>query len=1034
MAMDLMCGSNICAINVIGDPAWVLRALEGLAMLTDSGNVARVAAIGLLVGLIATALKAILTGGEKFELQNLLAGYILYMALFVPTVNVQIDPLVIRTGYVECGGGCRVDNIPIGAAATGVLISNLGYGIAKGFEQAFGTWVSTDSQLTQGGFGNGLEAIAAFRNLDQEYINSAGTTEVGQAYDAFRKTLKHYLHDCTLTKLMLGRTTSNAIFGDPNPLEAIIFDDGWATTLAYITASRQPINAPVALTCRAAGERITAYAPSDGEIGGALQLTDLANAALAARTGTNDVSTKAQEFFSVLGAGAAINMNQYTASSMIYAVFNEAMLQGPLSSERIAQTIMLQQGSEQRATQWAAEETMFRRVVTPVISFFEGFLYVVMPFMAFLLGFGAAGIGLALKLLQTAIWIQLFAPILAAINLFQVTSMQSYARRLGELNIELGRSEGDWTSITAVGQLQAEAIDWLGVGSMLAAATPAISLMILYGGAVAATHLAGRLQGGDHINEKQVSPDAFQPAASLQMGPMSTFNPTQGTVRGGSQQMSFSVESGVQSALSARTSSAQSASNSLSHAVGEAHRDTTGFSQAYESAYQASLKNMSQSAMDAGYRAAEAAGYSRDDLNNMGVKGADVIKTAIGMNGNAGGGFSGATKAALSGVGKLLSGLSGAYNEESSVQNVREALTRISDQISATASSDSGFKATMVSEQARVQSEAAKEAATQTMDKTNSEQMTRTADQVSSESAALDRVLAASNSAVVRSNFTAAEFAQLHNNPEGREALDVLDSKLGSMGLGDAINRNMHHAKTTQGIQDPDNQRAAALLMTAAGEGPGVILSQHADPGQMLDAEVYAYSLMGYGSDVQELFRASVADTHQDNLLSTKNENINEGDFSGLRRVDADGAVQQFNGRQERSEADRSAQPALNAPKSVEEVTAQSKKAREDRTQVLESSAQSELYSETVEQMQLPGGLPGSTATGVSETVHKGVDLVTRSPAEQIKDLPENARQANNDIYEMTVGPLPEGQDAPIFYVPYLSDSPSQNQAAAKSD
>ena len=55
---------------------------------------------------------------------------------------------------------------------------------------------------------------------------------------------------------------------------------------------------------------------------------------------------------------------------------------------------------------------------------------------------------------------------------------------------------------------------------MLAASTPAISLMLIYGSAITATHLAGRLQGGDTIDEKITSPDVIRPAAALAMSPI----------------------------------------------------------------------------------------------------------------------------------------------------------------------------------------------------------------------------------------------------------------------------------------------------------------------------------------------------------------------------------------------------------------------------------------------------------------------------------------------------------------------------------
>ncbi len=48
---------------------------------------------------------------------------------------------------------------------------------------------------------------------------------------------------------------------------------------------------------------------------------------------------------------------------------------------------------------------------------------------------------------------------------------------------------------------------WIATGGMLASSVPTISLMLVYGSAITSTHLAGRLQNGDAIDEELKSPD-----------------------------------------------------------------------------------------------------------------------------------------------------------------------------------------------------------------------------------------------------------------------------------------------------------------------------------------------------------------------------------------------------------------------------------------------------------------------------------------------------------------------------------------------
>lgn len=59
------------------------------------------------------------------------------------------------------------------------------------------------------------------------------------------------------------------------------------------------------------------------------------------------------------------------------------------------------------------------------------------------------------------------------------------------------------------GMMQMDSVlqTWIATGGMLVSSVPAISLMLVYGSAITATHLAGRLQNGDTIDEKMASPD-----------------------------------------------------------------------------------------------------------------------------------------------------------------------------------------------------------------------------------------------------------------------------------------------------------------------------------------------------------------------------------------------------------------------------------------------------------------------------------------------------------------------------------------------
>ncbi|MET4819858.1 hypothetical protein [Endozoicomonas lisbonensis] len=121
---------------------------------------------------------------------------------------------------------------------------------------------------------------------------------------------------------------------------------------------------------------------------------------------------------------------------------------------------------------------------------------------------------------------------------------------------------------------------WLGVGGLMAASTPALVLMLLYGSAITATHLAGRMQSGDFVNEKISSPDIMMPGAAVNQQAGWNIGPQQGATRGQIDQVvpalsaSSHLSSLVQSKDAARKSSGMAFSQATSHAIQQRYGDS----------------------------------------------------------------------------------------------------------------------------------------------------------------------------------------------------------------------------------------------------------------------------------------------------------------------------------------------------------------------------------------------------------------------------------------------------------------------------
>jgi hypothetical protein len=67
-----------------------------------------------------------------------------------------------------------------------------------------------------------------------------------------------------------------------------------------------------------------------------------------------------------------------------------------------------EQAAQQRNAQWTAEQTLFTRIVRPMMTFFEGLIFAITPLMAFTIALGPAGIAMTGKYLLFALWIQLW--------------------------------------------------------------------------------------------------------------------------------------------------------------------------------------------------------------------------------------------------------------------------------------------------------------------------------------------------------------------------------------------------------------------------------------------------------------------------------------------------------------------------------------------------------------------------------------------------------------------------------------------------
>lgn len=588
-------------IYSVGDSAFLQTVLNAIAMLAGTGDYRTAAAVGGLIGVIIIMLRALMQwDGRGIRYQDLLLAYVLWLILYAPSVRVSIEDAY--TGSVVV-----VDNVPLGPAVVGSVMSTMGYRTTRLFEQAFAM-----STMTSNGFADSLQTLTAVRKnlLSRIGLGAANSPNTGSDMET---SFSNYVRECTLTGVDLHLKTVDAILRDADPLNALRFDSDIYMTEIYSGGL------PQTKTCTDAWIDLGVIA--NGPFSSALE--SLLQPTLGLQVATDTVP-KIQEAFDALAGPGVVNAADYMLMSALMPMFEKGIIGRHEDAMHWTKASMIEQAIQQRNTQWAAEQTLFTKIVRPMMAFIEGLSYAIAPMMAFVVLFGSVGLRMNIGYFSMLLWIQLWMPILAVINLFINMSAAGKMTALTTANYNL-------PSMLGIYQMDMELQQWLAVGGMLAASTPAITLMLIYRGAVTATHFLGRMDGGDYINEKIATPDVISPAPLLNAQSQHQYSPLAAVTLTGSDKvlptfsagrdMSAAVASAHTAALQANTSfmdslsATASKSSSISsdafdsRALGQQMASSTSQTDAYNRQFgEAFAKKHSDSGISADHFSALVAG------------------------------------------------------------------------------------------------------------------------------------------------------------------------------------------------------------------------------------------------------------------------------------------------------------------------------------------------------------------------------------------------------------------------------------------
>lgn len=553
-------------ITAVGDAVFVSRVLNATAMLSNASIFLGLGAIGALVGLFAVGLKAVST--QKMDLGPWAAGVICCLVMFVPRVDIVVTDVAPSFGRDDVAD-IRVDNVPIGIGVMGWMVSNVSTVLSRRMVTAF-SWPGFDVGFDASGGTRAVEWLAALRRMSDPKTESLMRDETGN-YRVLMMNLDAYIRRCVEMEVSANPGRMSQLMSSPNLMDP---NTGFGSTDAWMGVD-QWTNTPgpphqVTLSPKSCAQASTDLAAQLNSadltstvaeaIGPALRMDEETSQEVfdSAEALLRSAAYQGYAGSANAAADAGRAMQRYVAAHVMHGALMKTLASSEANQQTMSLMIMIGDAKAQRNTQWVGEENMFLQMARPVSAFFESMVYICAPFMAFALGLGSFGMSLALRYSLLTLWVMFWGPTLAAINLFQVTMAEhAFAATIG--NYE--HSPADLGAIATSISVAEDAEAWIAIGSLLAASTPAITLMMLFGSAMTAVGLASRLQGADTLNEKTASPDAVSVGAATSLAP--GFQATQmgATRASGAEQTTFSLD---QARMAARTSEASYADQTSS--------------------------------------------------------------------------------------------------------------------------------------------------------------------------------------------------------------------------------------------------------------------------------------------------------------------------------------------------------------------------------------------------------------------------------------------------------------------------------------
>ena len=533
-------------IYTTGSAEFLEIMLNASAMITSSGTSENLARIGMLLGLLILAFTAVFNNqGISFQKAGLV--FVLYLMFYGPTATTVIEDTTSGQARV-------VDNVPVGPAFVGSVISTVAYEIARVSEQAFST-----PAMTSYGLFSSLTTLSKVRDALRNPLGLDGFQNY-RAAEGWRlhDTYKEFITYCILNPIALRENKNVAdlyreasmadMLASPMTNQSIYVYNGPAGGTLMTCSEAQPIIA-------------TSLNDVYQDVMNDILNKGFANEKAAGRLVTsNQVEMLADDAIQSFGISGK-RAQEFVLTSLISPVFNNSRVDAMNHWQEQRAAMALRESLNHQEIQWAGKGDTFKHYMRPMIAFFEGLLYAMTPFMAFALLLGGPGLSVLGKYLVLPLAIGLWMPLLSIVNAFTLWYAGNQMQVVFDGNG--GLSQG--FSMLQVMDMDHAIGKALGIGGLLAASVPPLALFIVSGSAMVMNSIMSQMTQGDKFKSEDVMPRSQQSSPVMSTSSMYTADQmTHGLHKTGSTQVAEQIT--AQQAASALVQSTETASKTATQA------------------------------------------------------------------------------------------------------------------------------------------------------------------------------------------------------------------------------------------------------------------------------------------------------------------------------------------------------------------------------------------------------------------------------------------------------------------------------------